>query len=197
MTSEPSETGTRLTRAQLTEQVAFYKALAARATARENEYRATMTAQAEREWREEGSAPTWRVAGLGTVSASLTQDAVVVDDEAALLAWVKQHKPDEVETKEQIVATYRNALLKSIRVDAETGALVNAAGDPVPGVKLVPGGQFRGVSFLFDDETKEAYGQVAKEALSRIALRTEPTLPAGGPAGDGADALAAFAALGA
>jgi hypothetical protein len=188
----------KLTRAQLTEQVAYYKALAEQAGKRERAFRAELTAQAEKEWRE-GSAPTWRIAGLGTVSSSIVNDAVVVDDEAALLAWVKEHNPDEVVTREEVAAPYRNALLKNARVDEATGALVNAAGEVVPGIKLVAGGQFKGISFLFGDDTKAAYAQAAEEALSRVALRITDTTagdqPAASSSSDGEDALAAFAAL--
>ena len=195
----PAETeapAPRLTRAQLTEQVAFYRALAAAAADREKEYKDRLASQAQDEWRTEGAAPSWRVASMGVVSSAVTQDAVVVNDERALLAWAKKHKPDEVETVERVTQTYRNALLKNIRTDPKTGKLVNAAGAPVDGVALVPGGHFKGISFLFSDETKATYEQVAAEALSRIALRTEPAEPApvpGAAAGDALDAFAAFA----
>jgi hypothetical protein len=185
-----------LTRAQLAEQVGYYKALAEQAGKAEKRYRAVLTAQAEAEYRQ-GTAPTWRIPGIGTVSTSIAQDAVVVVDEAALLAWVEVHQPDHVETRKQVAAVYLNALLKNARLN-EDGALVNAAGDVVPGLKMVPGGQFKGISFLFADDTKAAYAQVAEDALSRVALRTEADTPGGQPTdAEAGDAFAAFAAFGA
>lgn len=192
MTSTAQATNAEnLTRAQLAEQVGYYKALAEQAGKAEKRYRAALTAQAEAEYRQ-GTAATWRIPGIGTVSTSIVNDAVVVDDEAALLAWVEKHEPDHVETRKQVAAVYLNALLKNARIDEETGALVNAAGDPVPGLKLVPGGQFKGISFLFADGAKAAYADVAADALSRVALR--PEVPAEST-GSADAALAAFAAL--
>ena len=195
-----TETAAGLTRAQMAEQVAYLEQLAAEAKTMAGTYRARLTAQAEQAYLAGEGAATWRINGLGTISTSLAQDAVAVDDEATLLAWVKANHPEWVQ--EVIAAGPRAALLKTIRVDAE-GALVYGKGDDaqvVPGVKPVPGGQFRGLSFRFPDDTKETYAGLARDALARIQLTPEPAEPTTGEAvpwagakdDEDAAALAAF-----
>lgn len=75
---------------------------------------------------------------LGTVSKSEGRVAAKVVDEAALLAWVKANRPDQL--RQVVEDAYVKALLKSAvengdAVDVETGEII-------PGIEVMQGSPF-------------------------------------------------------
>lgn len=57
---------------------------------------------------------TWELPGGGQVIVSLRHDAATVTDPAALLAWVKHFRPDQVQVVESIRPAYLEQLLKDV-----------------------------------------------------------------------------------
>lgn len=76
---------------------------------------------------------------VGQVNITRKDAPIEVTDEAALLAWVKEHRPDEVETVERVRPAYmkhlredRWTVVKGQVIDTQTGEVVEfaALGDP-------------------------------------------------------------------
>lgn len=164
---------TTMTRAELAEQVAYYKHLAEAATAREQTFRKQLVAAAHAEYLAEGITPTWRIQGLGVVSGTTRDDAIAVADQAVLTDWVRAHHPEHI--VESIAPVFVNQLLKTCTVD--DGLVVTPGGDEVAGLKFVAGGQFKGISCRFDDTAKTNFAGLAEMALARVTLFTEGTAP--------------------
>lgn len=73
-----------------------------------------------------------------------TKDAVRVTDEDALLDWVFENAPSEVETITQVRPAFLAALLKRVQGDADTGVFDPETGAEVPGLTYTPGGEVSG-----------------------------------------------------
>ncbi len=146
-----------LTRAELLRMALTAKAIAAECERRlKNEMHDACVANTTFE--------SWRIPGVGTVSASQNQDRAEVVDQDALLAWVAQNYPTEIET----VTRVRNAgwlakLLEDLVPVTPAGVddtwepkpgdplpARDAEGSVVPGVSWRMGGDFRGVSITPD-----------------------------------------------
>jgi hypothetical protein len=112
-----------------------------------------------------GSTPSWRMGDV-TVSASLSNPSVTVNDPAALLAYVTAMHPDEVETVTtvQIRPAFQRALLARLAKHGEP--LCDAEGTVIPGVKFVPGGALKSVSVRPTDDFKEAATRFALEVAA-------------------------------
>ena len=109
---------------------------------------------------------------IGEVMRSKLAKRAVVTDAAALLAWVKSNRPDEVEVVESVRSSFVNALLAdakargSFAVDATTGQVI-------PGIEVVAGSSsYRPV---VSDEGRE----VVAARLGTL-MRTQLALPEGG-----------------
>lgn len=170
MTAPTTETPAP-TRADLARAVILWEAIAAEAKAQAAANRAVLDEQARTELETNGSAPTWRIPDVGTVPLALTSPAVVVEDEAAYVAWMAERYPTEVHTVQQV----RPAFDAQLRTD-----LAAQGGDPcdletgevIPGLRYVPGGRPRGVS-------------VRASAKARDAVRTQARYLLGLPDPDG------------
>ena len=188
-----------MNRADLAEQVAYLEAVADEARERAAQYRATLESAAGDEYREQKVAPTWRVPGLGVVSGRVRNDTVRISNADDFLAWMRAHRPDDVETIERVRPVVEKALLGGCHLN-DDGLVVTAAGDEIAGVEIVRGGQFAGIACKFDSEAKAAYRELARTALARIGLTPESAMPAddgqgAAAAGDGpAPEVAAFLA---
>src|ERR1700754_1825647 len=136
------------TRAELVEQVAYYAAVAAQASKREKEFRERLKAQARDEYVTNGTAATWRMPGLATVSTSTAQGSMEFENPAAVLEFVKEHYPTEI--REVVNTACVRTLLDGARFEGDRW--VSAAGIPLPAVKVTTGGRFIGISFKFFDE---------------------------------------------
>jgi len=74
---------------------------------------------------------------VGQVGRSRPAQRVVVNDEAALLAWVQEHRPDEVIT----TSTIRTSFLTYLKRQAtQLGHAVDeSTGEIIPGIEVVEG----------------------------------------------------------
>jgi hypothetical protein len=121
---------------------------------------------AAEEYEKERVRVTWDLPGGGSVYTSLRRDAAAVTDPAALLAWVKVFRPDQVQVIEQVRPAYVDHLLKSVvphedPEDAEAEpdtagpgtrfcVLLPGDGMLIPGVEWIKGGGLASVSVKSD-----------------------------------------------
>jgi hypothetical protein len=77
---------------------------------------------------------------LGTVQLTEAPESVTITDPAALLAFVKRTRPDEVVTREEIrpafLAHLRAMAREQITEDTHGGLVVDGSGEIVPGLAL-------------------------------------------------------------
>lgn len=146
--------------------------LAAAATARAADVRASLGEEARAELDREGTAPSWRMADIGTVALPLSKEAVVVVDADALVRWVKERYPEQIRTREEIWPGFQTYLLNNCV------PLGDVAGDPetgeaVPGLAVRKGGEPKTLTITAAKDVKAtfaAYGAVLlDEALAREA----------------------------
>ena len=140
------------------------------------ELRRTLRADAEAEYIEQGTAPTWRVPGV-TVSTAVTRDRVDVVDEHALIEYVADRCPTEVVTVRQV----RPAFLRALIADVSARGVdppCDVDGRVVPGLVWRRGGEFRSVSVRPSAELADELTRAARE----IAAGRRPlSLPGGEP----------------
>lgn len=121
---------------------------------------------AAEEYEKERVRVTWDLPGGGQVVTSLRHDAAIVTDQAALLAWVKFFRPDQVQVVESIRPAYLEALLKDVvphlgeddtDADPETApagtrfcVLLEGDGVVIPGVEWIKGGGLSSVAIRND-----------------------------------------------
>lgn len=129
--------------------------------------RAALVADAEAEYREQGTVPTWRLPGI-TVSGSTTNPTVAITDEAAFLAWVAERYPTEVEqvTITRVRAAWQDRFLKEVIARGEPACDEN--GEVVPGLQWRPGGGFGGISLRVDAETKAFIREHAEQIVAGV-----------------------------
>ncbi len=101
---------------------------------------------------DEGAAETWRLPGVGQVSASITQDGVSIHDTDAFALWIAERYPHQVRTRtvtEVINPDWARKIAAGLTpVDpgtvkpGEKTFMVDADGVAVPGVVWRRGGTF-------------------------------------------------------
>jgi len=74
---------------------------------------------------------------VGTVKRSKAPRKPTVTDMAAVLAWVKEHRPEEVQTTESVTPAFLSYLLEQTRKHGEP--VYEATGEIVPGVEMRTG----------------------------------------------------------
>ena len=126
---------------------------------------ASLKDAAAEEFNAEGVRVSWEMPGGGLVYASLHKDAATVTDAAALLAWVKANRPDQIQVIESVRPAYLEALLQQVvpvemgeeepqPEDAKPGAsfavVLDGDGNVIPGVRWVKGGGLSSVSIRND-----------------------------------------------
>jgi hypothetical protein len=164
-------------RSAVTQAVVWLDAIAAKAKAERDRLREQLDADAYAEFREQGTAPTWRIPDVATVSASVSKQSVSVADEVAFAEWVTERYPDAVETVTRVRDSWRQAFLdRHVEVAGEDMA-DTATGEVVPGVKVRPGGRFLGVSIRASAEAKQVFGLAAGEGLKHAAALAGPNVP--------------------
>lgn len=72
---------------------------------------------------------------IGTTKRSKPSTSAVVTDDAALLAWVKEHRPDEI--VESVSPAFLAHLKESCKRHGD--AIYEATGEIVPGIELLTG----------------------------------------------------------
>jgi hypothetical protein len=144
------------------------ESVAANARARAAVLRAELAEVARAELEREGTAPTWRLPDIGTVTLPVSTERVYVADEAALLAWVKDWPGDPaevIETIERIKPSYLADLLNVVEI-------VDGLGTVVPGLAIRPGGVPQALSFR---PSKDAQA-VARAAAEKLMADVEAAL---------------------
>ncbi len=150
-------------RADQARAVLFWDAVADNAAARAAAAREDLAAAARAELARDGTAPTWRIPGVGTVPLALSIDAVVVADTLTYTRWVAQRYPDEVE---QRVRPEFDKWLR--RRAAQRGdPPCDDHGEAIPGVRFVAGGAARGVSVRPEPAARESAAAAALAFLDR------------------------------
>lgn len=164
-----------MNRQETIQALVWLKQIEARAKAEAAELQQRLAEDARAEFAKEGAAPTWRFRDLARVSASVSNEAVVVENAAAFLLWVKARYPTEIETVEQIRAAFQTRILADAKVEGER--VCDAEGEVIPGLGVRKGGEFIGVSVTVDPTAKTVFGAVASEALKRMAVEAGPAVP--------------------
>lgn len=135
--------------------------------------RAALTADAESEYREQGTVPTWRLPGI-TVTGSTAHPTVAITNEATFVAWVAHRYPTEVETV--VITRARPAWQKRFLDEVATrGAACDDQGEEVPGLEWRPGGGFGGITLRVDSTTKALIREHADEIVAGVRPLGLPT----------------------
>lgn len=129
------------------------------------EMRRALAADARSEFEEQGTLPTWRLPGI-VVSGSTTHPSVVVSDEKAFLAWVKEYHPTEVEEVrfERPRPQWQTPFLKGVAARGEP--MVDKDGVEVEGLTYRPGGDFAGISITVESDVKAMLADYAVEVVT-------------------------------
>lgn len=146
--------------------------LADAAKKRAAEHRAALDAEARTELEQHGTAPSWRLPDIGTVTLPLTKEAPVIADIEALTKWCLERHPDEVETVHQVRASFQAALLARVVCDGDV-VVDPATGEIVPGVAVRVGGVPQSLSIRPSRTARAAYAAAAAELLDGLALLAE------------------------
>ena len=132
--------------------------------------RAELDAAARKELEDEGTAPTWRIPDVGTVSLPVSVEKPFVADEAAFLEWVRKAAEDEVEHIERVRPAFAAVVLQ--RVDAVTDYCIDPdTGEVIPGLGVRPGGHPQPLRFLPSKDAKAVAAAGAKALLDDVEKR--------------------------
>lgn len=153
-----------MNRADVVRNILIWERVAEAATEKAREYRNQLDADARAEFEEQGTAPTWRLADIATVSLPVSKQRVVVDDERALVGWVQRTRPTEVETR--VRKGFLSVLPNVVRVD--DGQVFDQEGELVPGLSVRPGGIPGAVTIRAADEAKALISAHARDMLAAI-----------------------------
>jgi hypothetical protein len=163
-------------RTELVQAVIWLDLLAAQAKAEGQKLRAELAADARAEFEEHGTAPTWRIPDVATVAASVSHPSVTVGDHVRFQRWVGRRYPTEIEEILVVRPAWLADFLKRCKVD-DLDAVDPDTGEVVPGLTVVPGGEFGGVSIRATGAAKEVFGALAGHGLRRLALEASPAVP--------------------
>jgi hypothetical protein len=144
--------------------------LADAAKRRAVEHRRALEADARAELAHHGAAPTWRITDVGTITLPVTSAGLIVDDPAAVLAWCKERRPDQIETVELVRSAFLAALLRIAVVDHGDGVTTIVdpdTGEVIPGLAWKAGGEAKSLSFRIDSDVKKLFTAAADELLDR------------------------------
>lgn len=139
--------------------------------------RAELQAEANKEFIDNESAPTWRHEGVATVSLPVSKPRITVADPTAYAAWVTANAPTEIHTVTTVRDTYTKALAKRVkRVDPDEAAVcLPADGQIIPGLAYVPGGHPGSISIKKDPDLVRELDAEAADIVAAMALAlTEP-----------------------
>lgn len=148
-------------------QLLIWQQVKASAAAKESAIRDELTADARAEYAEQGTAPTWRLPDIGTVSLPVSKETVYVADEQAFLDWVCQFHSEEIETVTRVRPGFVTVLLAECRGD-ENGVVWMREGALVPGLAVRPGGQPQSLSFRPSAAAKEVAAAGAERLVESL-----------------------------
>jgi hypothetical protein len=167
--------------------------------------RAEVLERAVARWAEDGAAPTYRVPGFGSISLSVPQQKVVVDDQGEFASWVAQRYPTEVAAGVRIScpADSLEMLLEGLEalrampgvsIDSQVAvadsgdtraAIDTTTGEVVAGVKVIPGAdpdnadapRPRSISVRLDPQAKaDAEAQATARLVTVLEAGLAPAL---------------------
>lgn len=154
-----------MNRLEATQQVLLLEAAAAQLRERAKAVRLELDADARHEFEEQGAAPTWRLADLGTWSLPVSNEAPYVADPAALAEWVKRRYPSEI--REVVNPAFQSALLQRLRPLGD-GVYDPATGEAIPGLGVRPGGQPLSLRFKANGDALAVADQVGAKLAGQI-----------------------------
>lgn len=160
-----------MNRQQAISQVLLWEQLAKRAKARADEYRDQLTQDARAELEAQGTAPTWRLQDVGTVTLPLSQESVYVKDEAALIRWIRSSPMAEssiwIESAIEVVERIRPGFVETLMAECQVdGDVVSHLGDVIPGLAVRPGGQPLALRFQPTRDARQFAGEYADKLIA-------------------------------
>jgi hypothetical protein len=141
--------------------------LAAAARRRADEHREHLAAEARAELEQQGTAPSWRLPDIGTVTLPLSKLTPVVADPAKLVAWAQQRYPTEVETIHQVRAAFQGALLARVLCDEDL-VVDPDTGEAIPGLTVRPGGTPGQLTIRASRDVKDVYLALGESVLEAL-----------------------------
>jgi hypothetical protein len=154
-----------MNRLEATQQVLLLEAAAAQLRERAKAVRLELDADARHEFAEQGAAPTWRLADLGTWSLLVSKEAAYVADPTALAEWVKGRYPSEI--REVVNPAFQTALLSRLSPLGEV-VMDPASGEVVPGLGVRPGGLAQSLRFKPNGDALAVADQVGAKLAGQI-----------------------------
>lgn len=158
------------TRFERVRRVLVWESVAREAMAKADVERRELDAAARRELETEGTAPTWRIPDVGTVSLPVSVEKPYVADEAAFIEWVRKAATDEIEHTERVRPAFAAVVLERVEplasecIDPDTGEVI-------PGLGVRPGGRPMSLRFLPSKDAKEVAAAGAKALLEDVERR--------------------------
>jgi hypothetical protein len=135
-----------------------------------------LAADARAEFEEQGTAPTWRIPDIATVAASVSHETVTVSDHVRFQRWVAKRYPTEIEEVLVVRPAWLGDFLKRCQTN-DLDAVDPDTGEIVPGLTVLPGGSFAGVSIRATGAAKEVFGALANHGLRELATKAGPSVP--------------------
>jgi hypothetical protein len=145
-------------RAQAVQAIAACDALGA-------ELRKALRADAQAEFQEQGTAPTWRLPGY-TVSTAVSHDSIEVVDESAFLRYVGEHYRTEIEEILRVRPAFQLGFFADVVTRGDPPC--DRDGQVIPGLAFRPGGEFRSVSVLPMAATKASLRAIAADIAAGL-----------------------------
>jgi hypothetical protein len=155
-------------RFELIRRTLMWEQVAAAARARASGIREQLTADARAEYAEQGTAPTWRLPDIGTVTLPVSNEAVYVTNEAALVEWAKRDWPTEVVTVEKIRPAFLQVLLANVAVAAGEVAVDAGSGEIIPGLAVRAAGTPGSLSFRPTPLAKQVAAAGAERLMESV-----------------------------
>jgi hypothetical protein len=156
-----------MNRTERLQEVLRLEGLAAAASARARVYRDELSLEARDELAREGSAPTWRVPDLATITLAVSKETPYVADDWLLLQWCTDRYPDQVETVEQVRGTFRSSLLVAGIISGES-VVDSLTGEVVPGLAVRPGGVAQSLTIRPSHAAKEVFAAIGERLLDDV-----------------------------
>lgn len=165
-----------MNRSDRLQQILRLEALAAAAKSAAADHRAELNAEAAAEFEQHGTAPTWRLADLGTVTLPVSKEAAYVAAPQAFVDWCMTRYPSEVETIAQVRPAFQAALFARLHLEGDS-AVDTATGEEVPGLAVRPGGIPKSLSIRPSAEAGVVFAEAGRQMLARL---IEPAQAEGG-----------------
>jgi hypothetical protein len=149
------------------QEVLRLEGIATAARTRAADHRAALNAEACAEFEQHGTAPTWRLADLGTIILPVSKETPAVRDPAALVEWCRDRHPTEVETLAQIRPAFQHALLKRAQPDGDV-VVDPVTGEIIPGLCVRPGGIPKALTIRPTPEAEAVYATFGHRLLDEM-----------------------------